>query len=320
MRSPDDNTSEALRRLYFRDRLSIRQTASVIGMSYQGTRKRLLKVGPLRSKSEGRMKYPRRPFSGEPSERAYLLGLRAGDINAWRKSLNTVEVRVSTTHPAMSRLFARAFSKYGHLMRFAEPAYLPGHFRWQSKAHLDTTFEFLVLKPREVPDGTEEFFRFLGGYSDSECCWSVFPRRNRIGISWAIETQDAHLVRQVALRLKANGFHPLLYWKAAKKSGTKNQMPHGRIFKYTLALRRTDEVVALAHRLMPFSMHAEKITKMRVILTSPRGPWSEVSSKFERLRKRTKDEVEKYKEKAERAYYNRPRKGRTRAGSSASLV
>ena len=320
MRPPDDTSSEALRRLYFRDRLSIRQTAFVIGMSYQGTRKRLLKVGPLRSKSEGRMKYPRRPFSRKPSERAYLLGLRAGDINAWKKSPNTVEVRVSTTHPAMSRLFARAFSKYGHLMRFAEPAYLPGHFRWQSKVHLDTTFEFLVSKPREVPDGTWEFFRFLGGYSDCECCWSVFPRRDRIGISWTIETQDAQLVRQIVSRLKANEFHPLLYRKAAKKSGTKSQRSHGRVFKYTLALRRTAEVVALAHKLMPFSMHAEKVAKMRIILSLPRGPWSEVSSKVERLRKRTKDEVEKYNVKAERAYYNRPRKGRTRAGSSASLV
>jgi hypothetical protein len=319
MKSYDERMSRTLRRLYWRERLSIRQISSAIGMSYEGTRQRLREIGPIRSSSEGRMKYRRRPFTGNERERAYLLGLRAGDINAWRKSRNTVEVRVSTTHPAMSRLFSKAFERYGHLMLSAEPAYLPGHFRWQSRAHLDTSFEFLVTKPRQVPDENEGFFPFLGGYSDSESSWVAYPQRGRIRISWVVETYDGHLIRQISSRLKANGFHPLLYrTEEQERFGSKNQRPsHGKRFKFRLALSRTDEVVTLAERLMPFSMHAEKIARMRLILARPKGAWSEIAIKVRDLRQRIRNEVTKYKGKAERAYYNTPRRNRFLMGSSA---
>jgi len=60
------------------------------------------------------LKYPRKPFSGNEKEKAYLLGLRAGDIYAQQRTPNTVEVTTATTHPAMIDLFYDIFDKYGH--------------------------------------------------------------------------------------------------------------------------------------------------------------------------------------------------------------
>lgn len=298
--------TRVLRKLYWGKRMSIRQTAIAIGMSYQGTRKRLQKVGSLRTKSAGKMKYERRPFTNDRLERSYLLGLRAGDINAWKKSPNTIEARVSTTHPAMSNLFAAAFDKYGHLMRFAERAYLPGRFRWQTKAHLDSSFRFLVSKPRAVPREAFEFYGFLGGYSDSEGCWSLYPQSDRIRVSWTIETYDGGLVKRIGTKLHRQGFHPLLYRSDMRASGGKNQKltQVGRI-KFRLAICRTDEVVALARILMSLSLHSEKIEKMRLILAHPRGKWSEIESEVKRLRRTTRSQALRYQKKAERAYNNR---------------
>ncbi len=311
----DRPASEVLSRLYWAERLSIRQTAAAIGMSYQGTRKRLRKLGRIRTKSEGMTRNDRRPFSEDRFVRAYLLGLRAGDINAWKKSPHTIEVRVSTTHPAMSRLFSKAFKSYGHLMQLAEPAYLTGRYRWQVKAHLDPSFAFLIRKPTSVPSDKGEFYRFLAGYSDSECCWSVYPQKNRIRTSWVVETYDARLVRQIKNGLESDGFHPLLYRIRGNRRlvGKDQKAIHGRRTKFRLVLSRAKEVQALAEILMPLSSHAEKISKMSLILSMPHGDWSRLGPKLRSIRKKTEREVRRYTEEAERAYYTR-KENRSNAG------
>jgi len=290
--------------------MSIRQIARVVGMSYGGTRKRLHKLGKLRSKAEGRTHYQRNSFSGDSEERAYLLGLRAGDVNAWEKSPNTIEARVSTTHPAMANLFSSAFGNYGHLMRFAEPAYLPGHYRWQHKVHLDRSFDFLVPKPKMIPVNTKEFYRFLAGYSDSECCWCVFPHRARIKASWSVETLDAEIVCLIRERLKLAGFHPSLRQSYHRGHRKKNQEMDARErVKFRLRLDRRDEVVSLARILEPYSLHSEKIAKMQLIISHPRGKWIEIAGRVNRLRRKLKQEVLKHKGEAERAYNARKDRG-----------
>ncbi len=221
----------------------------------------------------------------------------------WRKSPNTIEVRVSTTHPAMSKLFLRAFRKYGHLMRFAEPAYLPSHFRWQIKAHLDRTFDFLVAKPTITPVQFKEFYRFLAGYSDCECCWSVYLKARRIRVSWVVETLDAQLVRQISNKLKADGFHPLLYLRVQSGFTKKNQDAYlGKRAKLRLVLNRSSEVVALAKLLKPHSLHSEKTAKMNLIIAHSQGKWSEVATSVRQLRRRTRKRVTQYTMEAERTY------------------
>jgi len=116
------------------------------------------------------MRHARHAFSRDKMEKAYLVGLRAGDINAWRKTRNTVEVRVSTTHPAMAKLFSDSFRQYGHIMADAGKAYLPGRYRWQIRAHLDNSFRFLISKTSDLPKDSSRFYHFLAGYSDAECC------------------------------------------------------------------------------------------------------------------------------------------------------
>lgn len=173
--------------------------------------------------------------------------------------------------------------------------------------HLDLTFEFLVPKPTDIPPESEEFYRFFGGYSDSECCWSVYPRRTRVGVSWSIETYDARLIRKIERRMREEGFHPLIYLKMDKEPhGTKNQgSSNSRKVKFRLRLGRTGEVARLAQKLLPCSMHAEKIARMRIIQSHSGKEWSEVADEIARLRNMSKSEVVAYGRSAERAYNNR---------------
>ncbi len=267
----------------------------------------MLELGQIRNQSEGKIQFPRHQFSDDDNERAYLLGLRAGDVNAWRKSPNTVEARVSTTHPAMSRLFSGVFGKYGHLMLRAEPAYLPGVCRWQMRVHLDPSFDFLVRKPRSVPRGSDEFFHFLAGYSDSECCWCLYAGRGRTRISWTIESNDVELLNLIWMRLRTNGLHPSLYQvrQRTTRPFRKNHVPALRqesARTLRLMVFRTNEVLALAEKLLPMSRHAEKVSKIRLILESRHLIWPQMNARLRRLRRRIRTEVDEYVEEAERAY------------------
>lgn len=52
------------------------------------------------------------PFSGNCEEKAYLIGFRLGDLNAYHTS-QVVVIRGSTTKPAQAKLIERLFKYYG---------------------------------------------------------------------------------------------------------------------------------------------------------------------------------------------------------------
>ena len=54
-------------------------------------------------------RYERKPFGGDKLEKAYLLGVRYGDLDVARHG-RAIRARVSTTHPAMADLFGSLFS------------------------------------------------------------------------------------------------------------------------------------------------------------------------------------------------------------------
>jgi len=69
-------------------------------------------------------KYARKPFAGDIWEKAYLMGLRYGDLNAVRHG-RAIRIRVSTTHRAMANLFESNF--FSVRTRPSIPANSPAH-------------------------------------------------------------------------------------------------------------------------------------------------------------------------------------------------
>src|SRR5712691_5352633 len=181
----------------------------------------------------------RKTFAEDQNERAYLCGLRAGDLNSSWNSRDTIRTRLSTTHPAMAELFFRTFEKYGRCKMTPDKAYIRGHYCWKFSVYLDPSFAFLVKKPNQIPDTSGLFYPFFGGYSDCEGCWCVYNDKGSASVAFVIESKDRRILRESAVELGGRGFHPLLY-RVHRNSGV------GADGKARLELRRRKEVRALA--------------------------------------------------------------------------
>ena len=119
-------------------------------------RKKLKKFGiPTRSLSEALTKKLKRPFLNNLNEKAYFLGLRAGDFYAkWiRKS---IRVQTTTTHLAQIGLLKNAFKNYGetrvYLMKNKSSEGGWSGNEWFAYVDLHPSFQFLLKKPNKIAD------------------------------------------------------------------------------------------------------------------------------------------------------------------------
>jgi len=215
----------------------------------------------LRDKTEAQIqavsKYERKPFQGDRMEKAYLMGLRYGDLNAVRHGRG-IRLRVSTTHPAMASLFESIFSPYGHVLRYPRTAPFT-EYEWTLEADLDSSFEFLLEKPsvQNLEHLTpSEFKSFLSGLFDAE--GTIYLHRRKFGacFEFSIPNGDSNLIELVSGWLHSLGHHP--------RVDSRRQNPlrlgyfrEGSIFR--VSLFRKSEVCSLLRTIRP--RHPEKVRK-----------------------------------------------------------
>jgi len=104
---PDYRDAETLRYLYVEKKLSMREIAELLEKGQSTIWKWMNKHGiNRRSMSEAKELYPKIPFSGNPDEKAYMMGLRTGDIHVRRfcEGGNVIVCGTSTTHRGLMRL------------------------------------------------------------------------------------------------------------------------------------------------------------------------------------------------------------------------
>jgi DNA-binding CsgD family transcriptional regulator len=312
--------------LYWNQGKTIREIAKLRGISFTTARKHLLReTTSSQLRSRWTVKYRRMAFSEDELERAYLLGLRSGDLNAAKTSLNSVMARVSTTHPAMVELFTRTLDNYGHCSLVTRIVFLTG-YGWQGRTYLDNSFSFLIDKPKTVPTDEMQFYAFVAGLSDSDGSWVISHDEARLTFTFLITTEESLLIRAVKTMLESIGLHPTL--RMDQKSGTTKttKIMHGvsGARKITLSrdmwvlrLHRLGEVSFLAAKILPLSRHKEKIEKMRIILDSKTRDWQAVEPLIVSLRSGIRNEVVESIRKAEIEYKARHPGAAIGAGSSA---
>jgi DNA-binding Lrp family transcriptional regulator len=175
----DENEIE---RLYVVERLNTNEIGNRFGTSGDNIRRRLEARGVARrSKAEASTRYPRYDFSGDPLEKAYLVGFRLGDLHIRPMGQNDASMQVSTgtTRIEQVNLFHELFSPYAHV--HVGP---PGKNGKRVVAcQLNLSFDFLVPKVDAVPDwilgsvqngDTQQFLVFLSGYIDAEGSFGVW--------------------------------------------------------------------------------------------------------------------------------------------------
>ncbi|MDE1853356.1 MAG: hypothetical protein KGI38_06375 [Thaumarchaeota archaeon] len=249
----------------------------------------------LRDKVEAQIqavtKYERRPFQGDDVERAYLMGLRYGDLNAVRHG-RAIRVRVSTTHPAMASLFKSLFSPYGHVNCYPRNASLT-ESEWTLEVDLESSFDFLLSKTAlsEIDQLPSKVFRaFLAGFFDAE--GSIFLHAKAFGSTPEIQIRnmDIALLRLIARKLRKSGVAVKLSYFEQDPERFTTPVSGGI---WSLAVWRFGSVKTLIASL-PLR-HQEKIAKRGIALrfqspiSNPNnskliGEWEEVNLGIERAR------------------------------------
>ncbi len=167
----------------------------------------------LRNKVEAQIravtKYERHPFNGDAIEKAYLMGLRYGDLHVVRHG-RAIRVRVSTTHPAMAELFESLFSPYAHVSRYPRRAKLVD-YEWTLECDLDNSFGFLLTRPTKEDLDTltpAQFDAFLAGFFDAE--GTIYMHRKRYGAIFEVSISNTDLIVLDFIEegLWRQGYHP----------------------------------------------------------------------------------------------------------------
>jgi hypothetical protein len=214
---------------------------------------------PRRGKAEAAINYPRRPFSGNKIEEAYLLGFRIGDLNVYMDlaTSQTITARCGTTRQAQVDLIRQLFEPYGHVH-----TRLGTHGETQVECHLDTSFRFLLEKkdciPLWIKENDDSFWAFLAGYMDAEGYLGLLHQRNHVQARVQIASSDVGILQDLWVGLNVRGVHcPQLYLK--RKAGTTNrQGKRCNHDYYRLCIQRKVSLDRLFQGIEPHLKHADK--------------------------------------------------------------
>jgi hypothetical protein len=303
----------AMEGLHWTRGLSLNDIADSVGNKTSGYSSYLFKELGIKARpfEEARLKgvvnhlrmYERRPFAGTDSGKAYILGLKHGDLSAYVPYGNVTRVSTSTTHPALAELFTELFSPHGHVYKLARYKKDTGTFEWNFQAILDDSFAFL-LEPREkcrdwVGKQDETMLAYLAGLVDAEGHIRMYPNPRTVGIIVSVWNTDLDLVRFAYDCLKQLGYRPMEPY-LDKRAGGKSSGFHIERKKdyWRLQLGRFDEAQSLLQRL-PLR-HREKVERKRLALSVSKGEDYEViSSKVSSFARSIKEEAKRFTRLAE---------------------
>ncbi|CAG0928679.1 hypothetical protein TFLX_01011 [Thermoflexales bacterium] len=140
-------------------------------------------------------KYIKRPFSGDPLEKAYLIGFGVGDLCVHRanysKTSKTVIAACTSTVPEQIELVRMLFEEYGGVNLSV------GKQQTVITCYLDRSFNFLLEREDRIVDwitaDQECFAAYLAGYIDAEGCIQL--KRQTRAFEVVIRSYDVNILR-----------------------------------------------------------------------------------------------------------------------------
>lgn len=280
-----------MRQLYIEQQRSQTEIAGIFDVQPQTVNRWLKRLEiPLRSPGDSvsmaSSKYAVHSFNGSLRERAYLVGLRAGDLHA-QKHGRRIRVSVGTTHPAMMDLFRALFANYGEVRKYPKFSQVSG-FHWCIYCDLDSSFDFLLLKTKTIPESILEdddlFLSFLSGYFDAEGCISFDLRPAFHSVSWIVQSSDYGILRDVTKRLNGMGLD--VRFRLALEAGEGGC--NSDFWRVRLGNRA--HVWELLRRLG--LRHPEKIAKTELVRSLVSSDWKGGWAKAMKLRSALRDDVQ----------------------------
>jgi hypothetical protein len=192
---------EELYTLYIEKQLTFVQIADLFGCSPVTIHKRLKACG-LKARPAGGsvFEYPKKDFDGKLTEKAYLIGLRLGDLHVELGNW-AIRVRCTSTHQEQIDLVQELFEQYGGIW-ISEPKPRRGT---GITAHLNRSFDFLLqhddVIEQWILNDDELFAAFWAGYIDAEGSFIVSGNR----AYFKVDSGDQGILHQAWTKLIALG-------------------------------------------------------------------------------------------------------------------
>ena len=259
-----------LREFYLKEKLSSPKIAKKFGCSPGFIRNRLREYKiPVRSIQEALPlsnvpKYPRRDFSKNAEEKAYLIGFRRGDLYARQVRSRTIVVSMSSSKNSQLKLFRNLFSKYGHIWSGKTKA-PDGTWETTMCCYLDNTFKFIIDKKDLIESwilrNKKYFAAFLAGYADAEGSFCLCGG----DAVFSIRSQDKNILHQIREKLIELGIL-LRPPQIVRKKGTKDirdTISNENI--WGIFMHRKNAILKLIDLINPYSKHADKRRCIKIL-------------------------------------------------------
>jgi len=260
----------------------------------------------LKGIKEKRRKYERKPFDGTEDDRAYLLGLRHGDLSVSKPWRGVVRVSTSTTHPAMAELFRSLFEPYGHVYQYPRYKKDTRTYEWNVQVILDDSFSFLLREFSEaapwVSESKSRVIAWLSGFLDAEGTILVTRSiRGDIVIFVDYYNEDKPMLYWISEVAVSMGLgKSLRVNKPMGRGRTGYHLNHNRDY-WQLSLFSTYGILDFVRSLGP--RHQEKQARRAVALgTLGKKKYEEIEPAVLALRSSIKKDVADYVRLAENAY------------------
>ena len=263
----------------------------------------------LKAIKEKRRKYERKPFDGTDQDKAYLLGLRHGDLSVSRPFGHAISVSTSTTHPAMAELFERLFSPSGHVYQYPRYKKDTQSYEWNVQTILDESFEFLLCDMKTCWDwvATKEatILSYLAGICDAEGSVDIHRNARVTAIVLCTYNTNVNLLEYIKERIQQLGYRPRgLYLDKRKGSRTSKYNIEHRKDYWHIGVLDFDQSQSLLRRL-PLR-HREKIARKELALSLKRGDyWKDVKPRVKALSRSILAERRRFVHDAEILYTQR---------------
>lgn len=194
-------------------------------------------------------------FSNDPSEKAYLIGFRIGDLNVTQKSSrSSIIVKSNTTHQAQVKLLKNLFSKYGPVW-ISQPKSSPSVYHFT--ASLNNSFSFLIPKHKTIPTWIlkpkKDLWPFLAGYTDAEGSIGIYQGRAKFRIG----SYDIGILQHITDALINYGIKVRLRLERPKNSRDRRGVTlRGNFWRMTVNDQYS--LLRLFNGLLPYLKHGKR--------------------------------------------------------------
>jgi hypothetical protein len=250
---------EELYTLCFDQHLTFAEIARRFGCSPVTLHKRLKSCGfQARPVGGSVFEYPKKDFDGSLCDKAYLIGLRLGDLHV-EKGNWAIRIRCTSTHPEQIELIHDLFCDYGGVW-ISEPRAKRGT---AITVHLNRSFDFLLSHDNAIKEWILEddslFAAFWAGYVDAEGSFIVGRGR----ACFKVDSGDKEILYQAWTRLCQMGIvfpEPRLVRPAGTWIEQFQLASHRDLWR--LATERKETLIQLCNILSPYLRHRKRIRAM----------------------------------------------------------